>query len=136
MPRGQSRNCIRSKIYGIFDRVIPFILVFKRQNRRLIHFEDRFRYQALFALFYRNFDSREEKKRMSAPIVGALLGVSVQIYANLVQKLPVMYTPWRHVMSGALGAGFASYVVQYEERTAKELDGTLLFFYFRMKIGL
>lgn len=61
---------------------------------------------------------------MSAPIIGALLGVSVQIYANVVQKLPVMYTPWRHVVTGALGAGLASYVVEYEERAEKELDGT------------
>eukprot|EP00890_Picochlorum_soloecismus_P005413 jgi/Picsp_1/5873/NSC_03231-R1_protein len=60
---------------------------------------------------------------MSAPIIGALLGVSVQIYANLVQKLPGMYTPWKHAITGALGAGFASYLVEYEERTAKELDG-------------
>ena len=67
---------------------------------------------------------------MSAPIIGALLGVSVQIYANLVQKLPVMYTPWRHAITGALGAGFASYVVEYEERAAKEIDGASIVFYF------
>lgn len=36
--------------------------------------------------------------------VGALFGFTVQIYANAVRKLPVMRSPWEHMIWAGLGA--------------------------------
>ena len=60
---------------------------------------------------------------MSAPVVGALLGVGAQIYANVVQKLPALREPWKHVIAGGVGSGMAVWLVDYEERAEKELEG-------------
>jgi hypothetical protein len=59
----------------------------------------------------------------SAPVVGALLGVGVQIYTNAVRKLPLMRSPWQHVIAAGAGAAFGSYLVQFEKETEKDLSG-------------
>ncbi|KAI8109514.1 hypothetical protein M9434_000796 [Picochlorum sp. BPE23] len=59
---------------------------------------------------------------MSATVVGALLGVGVQLYANVAQKLPALSSPWRHAASAVIGAGFASLVLDVEERATKDVQ--------------
>ncbi|WPT12653.1 hypothetical protein PSENEW3_00002497 [Picochlorum sp. SENEW3] len=59
---------------------------------------------------------------MSATIVGALLGVGVQLYANVAQKLPALSSPWRHAASAVIGAGVASLVLDVEERATKDVQ--------------
>lgn len=60
---------------------------------------------------------------MSATVVGALLGVGVQLYANVAQKLPALSSPWRHAASAVIGAGAASWVLGVEERATKDVQG-------------
>lgn len=60
---------------------------------------------------------------MSATVVGALLGVGVQLYANVAQKLPALSSPWRHAASAVIGAGVASLVLDVEERATKDVQG-------------
>lgn len=62
---------------------------------------------------------------MSSSIVGALFGVGVQMYANVARKMPAMSSPWKHVVSGFVGAGAASWLVEYEDRTTKVVQGKL-----------
>jgi len=62
---------------------------------------------------------------MSATVVGALLGVGVQLYANVAQKLPALSSPWRHAVSAVIGAGAASWVLDVEERATKDVQGGL-----------
>lgn len=62
---------------------------------------------------------------MSSTVVGALLGLGVQMYANAARKLPVMSSPWKHAVSAVVGAGVATWVVEYEERTSQYVQGTL-----------
>jgi len=59
---------------------------------------------------------------MSATVVGALLGVGVQLYANVAQKLPALSSPWRHAASAVIGAGVASLVLDVEERATKDVQ--------------
>lgn len=59
----------------------------------------------------------------SAPLVGALLGVGVQLYVNGVRKLPLMRDPWLHVLWAGAGASFGTWLVSFEERTEKDLAG-------------
>ncbi|GMH33410.1 hypothetical protein BSKO_01244 [Bryopsis sp. KO-2023] len=45
-------------------------------------------------------------------IFGALVGVTLQIYANAVRKVPVWRSPWEHAIWGGLGAAAFSYGAQ------------------------
>jgi hypothetical protein len=49
----------------------------------------------------------------------------VSCYANVARSLPAMSSPWIHVASAAVGAGVASYVVGYEEKTSTYVKGQL-----------
>ena len=61
---------------------------------------------------------------MATPtVLGAVLGFGVQIYANAVRKIPLMQSPWQHAVAAGLGAGFGTWLVDFEERTKKDLDG-------------
>jgi hypothetical protein len=57
------------------------------------------------------------------PLVGAALGVGVQVYVNAVRKLPLMRNPWLHVLCGSAGYGFGSWLVEFEAKTHKDLTG-------------
>lgn len=63
---------------------------------------------------------------MSASVVGALLGLGVQLYANAVQKLPLMHAPWKHAVSATVGAGVASWIVELEEQGKKDIEGMII----------
>ncbi len=63
---------------------------------------------------------------VSATVVGAVLGFGVQIYVNAVRKLPLMQGPWQHAIASGAGAAFGSWLVDFEARTEKDLQGTLL----------
>ncbi len=62
---------------------------------------------------------------MSSTVVGALLGVGAQVYANAARKLPAMASPWKHVVSAAAGAGVAAWVVDYEAKTSDHVQKSL-----------
>lgn len=58
-----------------------------------------------------------------APLVGAVLGVGIQLYVNAVRKLPLGRTPWMHVLWAGAGASFGAWLVDFEDRTQKDLEG-------------
>ena len=61
---------------------------------------------------------------MASPtLVGAVLGFGVQIYANAVRKLPLLQSPWNHALLAGGGAALGAWVVDFEERTEKDLQG-------------
>lgn len=61
---------------------------------------------------------------MATPtILGAFLGFGVQIYSNAVRKLPLMQSPWQHAVAAGAGAAFGTWLVDFETRTRKDLDG-------------
>ena len=59
----------------------------------------------------------------SIPVLGAAMGVGIQLYVNAVRKLPVMRDPWLHVLWAGAGASFGTWLVGFEERTEKDLTG-------------
>lgn len=63
---------------------------------------------------------------VSATLVGAIMGLGVQFYANAIRKVPLMRNPWQHVILAGTGAAFASWVVDFETRTQKELEGACM----------
>ena len=62
---------------------------------------------------------------MSSTVVGALLGLGAQVYANAARKLPAMSSPWKHAVSAVVGAGVATWVVDYEEKTSQYVQESL-----------
>lgn len=61
---------------------------------------------------------------MPSPVViGAGLGLAVQLYCNALMKLPLMRNPWQHAIAMGAGAAFAGWLVKFEEQTEKELAG-------------
>lgn len=62
---------------------------------------------------------------VSATVIGGVLGFGVQIYANAVRKLPLMQGPWQHALAAGAGAAFGAYVLQFEAKTEKELNGAI-----------
>ena len=60
---------------------------------------------------------------VSATIFGAAIGIGVQIYANAVRKLPVMQSPWKHAIAAGTGAAFGTWLIEFEIKTEKELQG-------------
>ena len=61
---------------------------------------------------------------VSAAITGAFLGLGVQLYVNAIRKLPMFRNPWQHAIAAGAGAGFTTWLVEYEARTEKEVAGT------------
>jgi len=59
----------------------------------------------------------------SAPLMGAALGLGVQLYVNAVRKLPLMRSPYLHVLWAGAGASFGAWLVDFEDRTEKDLAG-------------
>lgn len=59
----------------------------------------------------------------SATLVGAGLGLAAQLYCNALMKLPLMRSPWQHLIAMGAGAAFAAGVVQVEANAEKELAG-------------
>lgn len=62
---------------------------------------------------------------VSIPLFGATLGVGVQLYVNAVRKLPLMRAPWLHAVWAGAGYGFGTWLVDFEERTEKDLSEML-----------
>lgn len=62
---------------------------------------------------------------LSSTVIGALGGVAVQCYANVARQLPALASPWMHAASAVVGAGAATYVVAYEEKTSAYVKGKL-----------
>lgn len=46
-------------------------------------------------------------------------------YANVARSLPALSSPWMHAASAMVGAGAATYVVGYEEKTNTYVKGQL-----------
>ncbi|KAL3680530.1 hypothetical protein R1sor_023486 [Riccia sorocarpa] len=58
----------------------------------------------------------------TAGLIGAGMGLFVQLYSNGVRKLPLMRHPWEHVLAMGLGSAFGNAVVQWEEKLQTDLD--------------
>ncbi|KAH0455076.1 hypothetical protein IEQ34_017000 [Dendrobium chrysotoxum] len=61
----------------------------------------------------------------TSTLVGALLGLSTQMYSNALRKLPYMRHPWEHVLGMGLGAIFVNQLVKYDEKLKEDLDKML-----------
>jgi len=72
------------------------------------------------------FSKQPGIKMPSATVIGAVLGFGVQIYANAVRKVPLMQGPWQHAIAAGAGAAFGSWLVDFEARTEKDLQGMLI----------
>lgn len=67
--------------------------------------------------------------------LGSLLGAALnappphscaaQFYVNAVRKLPLAQSPYLHVLWSGAGAAFGAWLVDFEERTEKDLAGGL-----------
>ncbi|KAE9610585.1 hypothetical protein Lal_00029776 [Lupinus albus] len=63
---------------------------------------------------------------LSATAIGALLGLSTQMYSNALRKLPYMRHPWEHVVGIGLGVVFVNQLLKWEVQVEKDLDNMLL----------
>lgn len=61
----------------------------------------------------------------TATIVGAALGLSVQLYSNAVRKLPLMRHPWEHAVGMGLGVAAAHTMLRLEQQAEASLKKTL-----------
>lgn len=61
----------------------------------------------------------------SGAVIGSALGLGIQLYANAVRKLPLMRNPWEHVLFIGAGAYAGNWLVEFEERTGRELEEIL-----------
>ncbi|CAL9144729.1 unnamed protein product, partial [Musa hybrid cultivar] len=68
---------------------------------------------------------RREEMPATATVIGALLGLSTQMYSNALRKLPYMRHPWEHVLGMGLGAIFVTQLVKYDEKLKEDLDKML-----------
>ncbi len=59
-------------------------------------------------------------------LIGAGLGLFVQLYCNALMKLPLMRNPWQHAVAMGAGAAFAGWLVEFEKEQEKELGGESL----------
>ncbi|KAJ9709423.1 hypothetical protein PVL29_001073 [Vitis rotundifolia] len=62
---------------------------------------------------------------LSATVVGAVLGLSVQLHSNALRKLPLMRHPWEHVLAIGIGAVFGNQLVKWEAKVEEDLDKLL-----------
>ncbi|BBN13971.1 hypothetical protein MPTK1_6g07830 [Marchantia polymorpha subsp. ruderalis] len=58
----------------------------------------------------------------TAGLLGAGMGLFVQLYSNGVRKLPLMRHPWEHVLAMGLGSAFGNAVVKWEDHLQVQLD--------------
>ncbi|XP_074586330.1 uncharacterized protein LOC141842016 [Curcuma longa] len=58
----------------------------------------------------------------TATMVGALLGLGIQMYSNALRKLPYMRHPWEHALGMGLGVVFTTQLVKWEEKLKEDLD--------------
>ncbi|RVW75559.1 hypothetical protein CK203_056468 [Vitis vinifera] len=49
---------------------------------------------------------------LGATVVGAVLGLSVQLHSNALRKLLLMRHPWEHVLAIGIGAVFGNQLVK------------------------
>ncbi|KAL8101467.1 hypothetical protein AgCh_033390 [Apium graveolens] len=61
----------------------------------------------------------------TATMIGALLGLSTQIYSNALRKLPLMRHPWEHVLGMGLGVVAINQLVKWEVKLDQDLDKLL-----------
>ncbi|KAG6512076.1 uncharacterized protein LOC121976349 [Zingiber officinale] len=61
----------------------------------------------------------------TATMVGALLGLGIQVYSNALRKLPYMRHPWEHALGIGLGVVFATQFVKWEARMEEDLAKTI-----------
>ncbi|CBI27674.3 unnamed protein product, partial [Vitis vinifera] len=69
--------------------------------------------------------SKEGEMPLSATVVGAVLGLSVQLHSNALRKLPLMRHPWEHVLAIGIGAVFGNQLVKWEAKVEEDLDKLL-----------
>ncbi|KAK9809155.1 hypothetical protein WJX72_010341 [[Myrmecia] bisecta] len=62
---------------------------------------------------------------VSGTVAGALFGLGVQLYSNALRKVPLMRNPWEHVIAIGVGAGFGTWLVDFEERTTLDVERML-----------
>ena len=58
----------------------------------------------------------------SPTLVGAALGLGVNLYSNAVRKVPLMRQPWEHLIAMGVGGYLGNAVVKLEESTAKDIE--------------
>ncbi|KAL8508701.1 hypothetical protein ACS0TY_019090 [Phlomoides rotata] len=63
---------------------------------------------------------------ITATMVGAVLGLTTQMYSNALRKLPYMRHPWEHVLGMGLGVVFANQLVKFDAKAQEDLDKILL----------
>ena len=59
---------------------------------------------------------------VSGAFFGGCIGLGINMYSNALRKVPLMRQPWEHLIAMGLGAYTGNYLVEFENRTAKELD--------------
>ena len=62
---------------------------------------------------------------VSGAFFGGCIGLGINMYSNALRKVPLMRQPWEHVIATGLGAWAGNQLVEFENRTAKELDEML-----------
>lgn len=62
---------------------------------------------------------------VSGAFFGGCIGLGINMYSNALRKVPLMRQPWEHVIAAGLGAWAGNQLVEFENRTAKELDEML-----------
>uniref|UniRef100_K4A1B3 Excitatory amino acid transporter n=3 Tax=Setaria TaxID=4554 RepID=K4A1B3_SETIT len=70
-------------------------------------------------------DRRAPRMPATPTIIGALLGLSTQMYSNALRKLPYMRHPWEHVLGMGLGAVFVNQLVKFDDKVKEDLDKML-----------
>lgn len=66
-----------------------------------------------------------EHVMVSGAFFGACIGLGINLYSNALRKVPLMRQPWEHLIAIGGGAWVGNKIVEYEHRTAKELEGML-----------
>ena len=59
---------------------------------------------------------------VSGAFFGGCIGLGINLYSNALRKVPLMRQPWEHVIALGAGAWAGNALVEYENRTAKELE--------------
>ena len=62
---------------------------------------------------------------VSGAFFGGCIGLAINMYSNALRKVPLMRQPWEHLIAIGGGAWAGKQLVEYENRTAKELEGML-----------
>jgi len=57
--------------------------------------------------------------------VGAIFGFVTVLYSNGVRKVPLMREPWEHFIAAGIGAWCGNALVEYVERTERDIDELL-----------